>query len=188
MSMSAEAVIAALDTLDDAAVEVTVAGGWAIDALLARETREHDDLDLAVDAGDVERATATLSGIGLVVVADELPGRLVLGDGVRSVDLHPIVRDASGSGRQTSRDGETFVYPPGSTDAAGVIGGLRVRCLTPELLVTFHLGYEPRPIDRADMAALAEAFGLALPAPYDASGGSPGGPARQVGGSGPWRR
>jgi lincosamide nucleotidyltransferase A/C/D/E len=182
MSMSAEAVMAVLDNLDDAGVEVAVAGGWAIDALVGRATREHGDLDLAVDTGDVERAMAALRGIGLRVVADELPGRLVLGDGVRSVDLHPVVRDASGTGRQTSRDGEVFVYPPGSTGAAGVIGGRRVRCLTPELLVTFHLGYEPRPIDRADMTALAEAFDLALPAPYDAGGGSPGGPARRVGG------
>jgi lincosamide nucleotidyltransferase A/C/D/E len=170
MSMPAEAVVAVLDALDDADIEVAVAGGWAIDALLARETRDHDDLDLALDAADVDRATAALTGLGLAVVADELPGRLVLGDGVRSVDLHPVVRDPSGTGRQTSRDGEVFAYPPGSTDAAGVIGGRRVRCLTPELLVTFHLGYEPRAVDRADMAALAEAFDLELPAPYDAGG------------------
>jgi lincosamide nucleotidyltransferase A/C/D/E len=182
MSMSADAVVTLLDALGDAGVEVAVAGGWAVDALVGRATREHGDLDLAVEAGDAERAAATMRGLGFRVVADELPGRLVLGDGVRSVDLHPVVRDASGIGRQTSRDGEVFVYPPGSTDAAGVIGGRSVRCLTPELLVTFHLGYEPRPIDRADMAALAEAFDLALPAPYDAGGGSPGAPARRVGG------
>jgi hypothetical protein len=38
--------------------------------------------------------------------------------------------------------------------------------LTPELLVAFHLGYEPRAIDRNDMAALAERYALKLPDPY----------------------
>jgi hypothetical protein len=41
-----------------------------------------------------------------------------------------------------------------------------MRCLTPQLLVRFHEGYEPRDVDRHDLAALAVEFGLALPPPY----------------------
>jgi lincosamide nucleotidyltransferase A/C/D/E len=166
MAMPADAVVAVVDALRGAGVDATIAGGWAVDALLGRMTREHDDLDLAVDADDVDRALEVLAGLGLGVIADERPGRLVLGDGVRSVDLHPVVWDESGTGHQASRSGVVFVYPPGSTAAVGRIRGRDVRCLTPVLLVTFHLGYEPRAVDRADMAALAETFGLELPAPY----------------------
>jgi lincosamide nucleotidyltransferase A/C/D/E len=64
--------------------------------------------------------------------------------------------------------GEVFHYPAGSLDAEGVIAGRQVRCATPELQLAFHAHYEPRDHDRGDMAALASAFGLSLPASYRA--------------------
>ena len=166
MPMSAEEVIDVLDRLDAAGVGASVAGGWAIDALLGRVTREHGDLDLAVDDADLDRAIQALDGLGLRVEVDERPARLALGDGGRAVDLHPVRWDADGTGRQSTGTGDEFVYPPGSTEARGRIVGRAVRCLTPELLVAFHLGYEPRDIDRRDMAALAERYGLEVPDPY----------------------
>jgi lincosamide nucleotidyltransferase A/C/D/E len=82
------------------------------------------------------------------------------------VDLHPIVWGPTGTGIQTGLDGETFEYPPGSLDAEGLIAGQLVRCGSPSLQLTFHERYEPRDHDRADMAALAEEFGLPLPPAY----------------------
>lgn len=166
MTMTAGDVVAVLDRLDAAGIAVSVAGGWGVDALLGRETRTHGDLDLAIDADLVDDAVGALAGLGLAIVADERPARLAVGDAARQVDLHPVAPRPHGTGRQTGLRGEVYVYPPGSTDASGTIGGRRVRCLTPELLLRFHLGYDPRPIDRADMAALAEQFGLELPSPY----------------------
>ena len=166
MPMVAEDVVDILDRLAAAGVSVSVAGGWAIEALLGRVTRDHGDLDLAVDATDVDRAIEALAVSGLRIEVDERPARLALGDGRRAVDLHPVQWDADGTGRQATGSGGEFVYPPGSTEARGWIGNREVRCLTPELLVTFHLGYEPRDIDRRDMAALAERYGLELPDSY----------------------
>jgi lincosamide nucleotidyltransferase A/C/D/E len=166
MPISAEEVVDLLDRLEAAGVEASVAGGWAVDALLGRVTREHGDLDLAVDASEIDHAIEALDTGGLSVEVDERPARLALGDGRRSVDLHPVRWEADGTGRQSTGAGGEFVYPPGSSRAVGRIGSRDVRCLTPELLVTFHLGYEPRDIDRNDMAALAERYGLELPEPY----------------------
>lgn len=168
MPMSAEEVVDVLERLEAAGVESSVAGGWAIDALLDRVTREHGDLDLAIDANDIDRAIDALDAMGLSVEVDERPARVALSDGRRSVDLHPVRWGADGTGRQSTGTGGDFVYPRGSSRAVGRIGGRGVRCLTPELLVTFHLGYEPRDIDRNDMAALAERYGLDLPEPYRA--------------------
>ncbi len=170
MPMAAEDVVDVVDRLNAAGVEASLAGGWAIDALLGRTTREHGDLDLAVDARDVDRAIEALEAAGLRIEVDERPARLALGDGRRAVDLHPVRWDADGTGRQSTGTGDEFIYPARSTDARGWIGGREVRCLTPELLVTFHLGYEPRDIDRRDMAALAAHYGLELPDPYSAIG------------------
>jgi lincosamide nucleotidyltransferase A/C/D/E len=166
MGMREADVLDVLERLEASGIAVSIAGGWAVDALLGRVTREHGDLDLAIDAGDVERAVAGLGDIGLAVETDERPARLALGDGTRSVDLHPVEWHATGTGRQAGLAGEPYIYPPGSTEAVGRIGPRTVRCLTPALLLDFHLGYEPRAIDREDMAALAERFGLALPPPY----------------------
>jgi len=166
MPRSAEDVVEILDRLETAGVAASVAGGWAVDALLGRLTREHGDLDLAVDADDIDRAIDALETLHLRIEVDERPARLALSDGRRAVDLHPVRWDADGAGRQSTGSGGDFVYPPGSTDARGRIGGREVRCLAPELLLTFHLGYEPRDIDRRDMAALAERFRIQLPEPY----------------------
>ena len=164
MPISADDVVDVLDRLAAAGIGASVAGGWAVDALLGRVTREHGDIDLAVDDADIARAIAALEGLGLRVEIDERPARLAMGDRRRTVDLHPVRWGADGVGRQSTGTGGKFVYPPGSTDARGRIGGRDVRCLTPELLVTFHLGYEPRDIDRADMTALGARYGLDLPA------------------------
>jgi lincosamide nucleotidyltransferase A/C/D/E len=166
MPISVDEVVDVLDGLAAAGIDASVAGGWAVDALLGRVTREHGDLDLAVDAADIDRAIEALAGLGLSVEVDERPARLAVGDGRRSVDLHPVRWGVDGVGRQSAGTGGEFVYPPVSADARGRIGEREVRCLTPELLVTFHAGYEPRDIDRRDMTALAEHYGLELPDPY----------------------
>ena len=166
MPMAAEDVVDALDRLEATGVDASVAGGWAIDALLGRTTREHGDLDLAVDTRDIDPAIEALEAAGFSVEVDERPARLALADGRRAVDLHPVRWDADGTGRQSTGTGGEYVYPSGSTEARGRIADREVRCLTPELLVTFHLGYEPRDIDRRDMAALAARYRLELPDPY----------------------
>jgi lincosamide nucleotidyltransferase A/C/D/E len=168
MPISAQQVVDVLDRLEAAGIGASVAGGWAIDALLGRVTREHGDLDLAIDADGIDHAIKALVAAGLSVEVDGRPARIALGDGRRSVDLHPVRWGADGTGRQSTGTGGEFVYPPGSSRAVGRIAGREVHCLSPELLVTFHLGYEPRDIDRNDMAALADAFALQLPEPYRA--------------------
>lgn len=168
MVMSGADVLEVVDALAERDIEVSVAGGWAVDALLGRTTRVHGDLDLAIDADSVDSAAGVLAELGLREVIDERPARLVVTDGRRAVDLHPVVWTTGGTGRQAGAGGEIFLYPPGSTAAEGVIHGRPVRCLTPELLVRFHEGYEPRDVDGRDMAALASEFGLQLPPPYDA--------------------
>ncbi len=50
MPISADDVVDVLDRLAAARIDAAVAGGWAVDALVGRVTREHGDLDLAVAA------------------------------------------------------------------------------------------------------------------------------------------
>jgi lincosamide nucleotidyltransferase A/C/D/E len=171
--VQAAEVLRVLDALDAAGVRVGITGGWGIDALLRRETRSHGDVDLGVASELVDAAIDALRPLGYAVASDERPARVVVTSDSGQVDLHPIVRDASGAGVQTGLEGERFHYPVGSLDAEGEIAGRIVRCGTPELQVAFHSNYQPRDTDRRDMAALAAAFEVSLPPAY--AGGTPAG-------------
>lgn len=164
--MNAAEVVRVLDALGAAGIQAGISGGWGIDALLRRQTRQHGDLDLGVAAEAIDDAIAILGPLGYVVTVDERPARLVLQSSSGQVDLHPIVWESSGAGVQTGLAGEVFQYAPGSLDADGMIAGRTVRCATPDLQLRFHAHYEPRDLDRRDMAALAAAFGLSLPPSY----------------------
>ena len=164
--MDATEVLRVLAVLDAAGVRAGLTGGWGVDALLRRETRLHGDADLGVPAEAVDAAIDALAAIGYRVTIDQRPARLVLVSSAGHVDLHPILWGPTGAGIQTGFDGETFEYPPGSLEAEGLIAGQTVRCGTPSLQLAFHEHYLPRDHDRADMAALAEEFGLPLPPAY----------------------
>lgn len=137
-----------------------LAGGWGIDALVGRQTRTHRDLDLAVDTDAVADAVAVLGTLGYTAETDWLPVRLELAaPGQRWVDLHPVVFDARGHGRQAGLDGSHFDYP--ATDlVVGAIQGCPLPCISAARQRAFHAGYRLRPQDEADLAELDK---LAVP-------------------------
>ena len=153
-------VLSVTEALDRAGVRHWVAGGWGVDALVGRQTRPHRDLDLAVDAGQLPAVLALLRGQGYATETDWLPVRVELAaPGERWVDVHPVVFDADGHGRQAGLDGATFDYP--ATDlVVGSVDGHPLPCLSAGRQRAFHTGYPPRPQDRHDLALLA---GLAAP-------------------------
>src|ERR1022692_2164811 len=109
--MRAEDVIAVLDALDGAGVRFWIGGGWGVVALAGRQTREHRDLDLAVQAEDLPACLAVLSDLGYVAETDWLPVRIELAAaGARWVDVHPVRFTEGGRGRQAGLGGTHFDY------------------------------------------------------------------------------
>ena len=162
--MRALDVLEIVSSLGGAGIAVWLDGGWGVDALLGEETRAHDDLDvvMAIALWDAAREALRARGFGLTV--DELPTRCVLRDlGDRRIDMHPVVFDAEGVGLQRQPDGSDFRYPPEGLAGMGTIAGRPVRCLTPELQLRCHLGYEPDDEDVHDMRLLCARFGMPLP-------------------------
>lgn len=171
MATTASDVEEILTALATVGVVGRVGGGWGIDALVgekgrdalvgqkgrdglvAGQTREHRDLDLAVPADDLDKCLSVLGGRGFVVTTDWLPVRVELSAGERHLDLHPLHVGADGSAWQAGLDDTRFHYPADAwTD--GVIGTYAVVCLTAAMQRSFHSGYEPRDVDRHDLALL----------------------------------
>ena len=159
LPMSATDAVALLDAFDQAGVTVWLDGGWGVDALLREQTREHDDLDLVVGIDDVPTLVAALERERYEVAKGELPTCIVLlDDDGRQVDVHPVAFDEQGGGVYAMEEGGTWTYPAAGFGGRGAVLGREARCLTPEVQVLCHAGYELDGDDLADLAALRARF------------------------------
>jgi lincosamide nucleotidyltransferase A/C/D/E len=160
-------VIEVVRELEHGGVIAWLDGGWGIDALLGRETRTHADLDLVIDRDQLPSARRLLGGLGFEDVPDAQPGlpaQVLLAEQRRGqVDFHVVVFDSDGNGWQQLGENAWGAYPATGLNGEGSIVGEAVRCLTAELQVRHHLGYEWDGNDQQDMRLLADQFGVALP-------------------------
>jgi lincosamide nucleotidyltransferase A/C/D/E len=149
--MTLEDVVDVLTALDAGGIDYWVDGGWGIDALLGRQTREHRDLDLGVGLDDVPRIEALLpqfrheSGESGLLLKDER-GRVV--------DLLLVERSESGELCQQLAGGRRLRYEERETRASGFIGGRRVRCASVALQLEHHDHPDATDQDRLDIEAL----------------------------------
>ncbi|MBG0851449.1 hypothetical protein I2W78_06210 [Streptomyces spinoverrucosus] len=143
-----------LDILESADAPHWVAGGWGVDVLVGRQTRAHRDVDLALDAASEAATVDALEAFGYRVETEQRPTRVELAaPGQRWVDLHPVVFDAEGVGRQADLDGDFFLYPHGAF-AVGTLQGRVIPCLSVSKQLAFRSGYTLRDVDRHDIALL----------------------------------
>ena len=140
-------------------IRVWVDGGFCVDALVGRATREHGDFDIAVERGDADRLCAVLAddGFSRLPREDSSAWSFVLSDGRRNVDVHVFAYDASG------KNVYGIEYPFGSLTGTGEIDGIEVSCVAPEWIFRFKTAYAPTAKDIADASALANHFGFAIP-------------------------
>ena len=158
--------VAVLNALERAGIEVWVDGGWGVDALLGREVRSHKDLDLVLRLSDAGAAVELIQAMGFAPAGSTPPSALLSrwvragGGPLRArlrCDRRGVYRPAEGGER---------IYPAAGFEGRGTIAGKMVRCLTPEAQMLLHGGYDPTDKDMHDVQLLHDAFGLALPDDY----------------------
>jgi hypothetical protein len=90
-AMRMGSVLTAIECLSRAGITSIVYGGWGLDALIGRQTREHVDLDLIIPESQIRAAPLALSSLLYETVSDCLPLliRLRRPDGGQ-VDMHPL--------------------------------------------------------------------------------------------------
>lgn len=146
-----------VSALRHAGVDFWVTGGWGVDALVGRQTRDHQDLDLVIPDHALDTALEVATRLGFETAVDWLPARVALRDQHGSeIDIHPIVFEDDGDAWLPDLDGGRFEFPAGDF-TEGVLAGESVPCISAALQLAFHLGYEATDKDRHDMAALAAA-------------------------------
>lgn len=162
--MTVQDVVAFLQLMEKNNIEVWIDGGWAVDALLEKQTRAHEDLDIAVRHRYTERIRSLLEAAGFreVVRDDSWLCNFVMGDEEgHLIDVHSFEFDHEGA-RIFGVD-----YPIDSLNGSGVIEGISVKCITPEWLVKFHTGYPLDKNDYRDVKALCKKFNISLPEEYN---------------------
>lgn len=147
-------------------ITIWIDGGWCIDALLGRQTREHPDLDIAVHRKDNRQLRELLESKGYHEERrnDSAEWMYVMKntDG-KQVDVHAFEYDNDGNNTYG------IEYPYGSLTGKGTINGHSVNCIAPEWMFKFKTAYEPQEKDLKDAQALAIKFGFELPNTHKAS-------------------
>lgn len=164
--MPAETVCTLITALRAHGVAACIGGGWAVDALVGKQTRQHADLDVWVDASDTEGLFTAFTSQGVDRIhpwPGDRPWNFVLHDGLtRRVDLH--LYETLGDGRlHYGSVNAPFVFADHDLSGGGAIAGMRVRCERPEFALHNRTGFELREVDRHDVAVLCAHFGLHLP-------------------------
>ncbi len=131
-------------------VQIWVDGGWCVDALLSKQTREHADLDIALDHKDEQRMKELLHerGYRIVQTNDKTQWNYVLGDGKHLVDVHVFGFDDAGNNVYGTK------YPLESLSGSGTINGVEVRCINPEWMLKFKSHPKQNDVDRFDITSL----------------------------------
>lgn len=165
--VSASDVVEIVTWLEQHEINVWLNGGWGVDALLGRQTREHEDLDITLSAADRAAYSAAMESAGCRTYRVDNDFNWVLIDGRgRLVDTHLV--DFS---ETTITESGVRTYGPaglpfevGSLEGRGTVAAKSVRCERAEFQVRGHTGYTPDENDYRDVLALCQAFDIDVPA------------------------
>jgi lincosamide nucleotidyltransferase A/C/D/E len=158
--MNSADVLSLYNWLAELHIPIWIDGGWCVDALLGKQTREHSDVDIAVHRRDNAKLRCLLESRGYqsheradtaewVYVMKNLEGL--------QVDVHVFEYDEYG------KNVYGIEYPYGSLTGKGTLEGQEVNCVAPEWMFRFKTAYQPAEKDVSDVHALAIKYGLEVP-------------------------
>lgn len=158
-------VVRILEAAEAGGVRCWLAGGWGVDALAGRQSRHHDDLDIVIDDFDHQLPVAcrALGALGFRIVQTHrlpvwMPDRCLLEDDAgHRVDLVSIDWDRLDGALGTEPSPSQLASDGPRRDLAfaeGTVGERKVPCLSSEVQLVFHSGFEQRAIHRHDVDLL----------------------------------
>lgn len=166
--MTSKDVLDLYTTLENLDIKIWIDGGWAVDALLGKQTRPHTDLDIAIEHKNLEKLKEylELQGYTEVLRDEDKKWDLVMGDTKgHEIDVHAFSFDDKG---RVIEEEDWAGYSRGSLSGFGTIRGYIVLCVSADHLIKTHDGAH-RPLkenDYKDIAALCDKFKITYPEEY----------------------
>jgi lincosamide nucleotidyltransferase A/C/D/E len=162
MPVSAADVVNLYSALEQKGIKVWIDGGWAVDALLGKETRKHADLDVAILRDDLDTFKDFLVSQGYTETKrnEDMMWDLILKDGAgHEIEAHAFSLDENGEIIEEEYwDG----YSKSSLSGTGNIAGQAVRCVSLEQLIKTHDASKRtlKQTDYQDMDALRRKYNI----------------------------
>lgn len=160
--MKSDEVLKIYNRLKEKGINIWIDGGWCVDALLGKQTRQHQDLDIAVDRNDAAELKKFLISEGYQdeIRKDTSDFNFVVKKDDNLIDIHVFEFDES------AKNIYGIEYPKDSLTGKGSINGQEVNCINPEWMFKFKTAYKPEQKDLSDVKALSEKFGFEIPNTY----------------------
>jgi lincosamide nucleotidyltransferase A/C/D/E len=160
--MDSKYVLDLYKTLEKLGMKIWIDGGWAVDALLKKQTRPHEDLDVAVEDKDLKKLHEYLEKRGYMEIERDKNKKwdwvLRDSDG-HEVEAHSFSFD---NNNDVIEENYWDGYSADSLSGIGVIDGEEVRCVSLQQLIKTHNPNKRRlkDADYKDMKLLSDRFNI----------------------------
>lgn len=170
--VTSEDVIEIHTLLSENNIEMWLTGGWGIDALLNKQTRQHKDIDIIILLKDIEKILEVLGKIQYTtkeiwsenkwvpgIILQQIPTAFVLWDRQkREIDIHAIKFDEREIGIPAWNDNEGLLFSKEDLSYQGNIAGVVINCISPKTQERTHKGYDLPEYQIIDMKLLLEEY------------------------------
>ena len=154
-----EDLTAVIDLFENSGITYWIDGGWGVDILAGRQTRNHRDIDVDFDAQHTEKLLKTLLEFGYETDTDCMPVRIELySEKYGYLDIHPFILNEDGTSKQADAQGGFYEFERDFFINA-VFEGKTIPCISLKGQRIFHTGYELRDKDKHDISIL-EGIGI----------------------------
>ena len=143
-----------INLLEDSNIKYWIDGGWGVDILAGKQTRNHRDIDVDFDAQYTEELLKILLKYGYEVDTDWKPVRIELySKKYGYLDIHPFILNEDGTSKQADLEGGFYEFEKDFFCNA-IFEGKTIPCISLKGQKIFHSGYELRDKDKQDISVL----------------------------------
>ena len=140
-----------IEILEASNIKYWLDGGWGVDILVGKQTRDHRDIDIDFDAQHTEKLLSILKDYGYKIDTDSAPVRIELySDKLGYIDIHPFILNENGTSKQADLNGGWYEFESDYFGSA-IFEGKKIPCISAKGQRVFHTGYELRDVDKHDI-------------------------------------
>ena len=143
-----------IDLLESTKITYWIDGGWGVDLLFGKQTRNHRDIDINFDAKFTDELIEFLLNKGYKIDTDWLPVRMELySEEYGYLDIHPFILNEDGTSKQADLEGGWYEFEKDYFGSVSFENRI-IPCISLKGQFIFHSGDELREKDIHDIAIL----------------------------------